>query len=283
MKRVALGRGLDALIPADPKDDNSKEIRDILISRIKTNPNQPRKRFDEDKLKGLAKSINQKGLIQPIIVRVAGDDYELVVGERRMRAAQLLGLDIIPSIVYNKMSKKETMELALIENIQREDLNPIEEAEAYRALLQEFGLSQEDLASQVSKDRSSISNSLRLLTLPDKVRRMVVEKMLSAGAARVILAVPGEKEKIELADKAIKEGYSVRELEKIVYGESKRRSTRRKAVKSPHLLSIEDGLRKALQTKVAIAPRKKGGRIIIDYYNNEGLTRVLERLNYSED
>jgi len=283
MKRIALGRGLDALIPADTREDSSKEIKDIPLNRIKANPNQPRKRFDEDKLKELAKSIDHKGLIQPVIVRVAGDDYELVVGERRFRAARLLGLNNIPSIIYDKMSKKETMELALIENIQRENLNPIEEAEAYRMLLQEFGLSQEDLAGQVSKDRSSISNSLRLLTLPDKVRRMVMEKRLSAGAARVILAVPGEKEKIELADKAINEGYSVRELERIVYGESKKRSTRRKAVKSPHLLSIEDGLKRALQTKVLITPRKKGGRIIIDYYNNEGLTRVLERLNYSED
>lgn len=282
MKRVALGKGLDALIPGDTATGR-KEIREVEVSRIKANPNQPRQRFDEDKLKELAESINQKGLIQPIVVRPLEEGYELVIGERRLRAVQQLQLEYIPSIIYEKISKKETMELALIENIQRENLNPIEEAEAYRVLLQEFGLSQEELASQVGKDRSSVANSLRLLTLPEKIRLTVIEDKLSAGAARVILAVPGEQEKIELADKAIREGYSVRELEKIVYGESKRRTTRRKAIKPPHLLSIEDGLRKTLQTKVTINPRRKGGRIIIDYYNNDGLTRLLELFKYSEE
>jgi len=282
MKRIALGRGLDALIPADAAS-NRKEIFEIELSRIKINPDQPRKYFDQDKIKELAESISQKGLIQPIIVRPVDDYYELIVGERRLRAVQHLQLNNIPAIVYEQVSKKDIVELALIENIQREDLNPIEEAEAFRTLLQEYGLSQEDLASQVGKDRSSIANGLRLLTLPEKIKSLIIEKKLSAGAARVILAVPGEKEKIELADKAIKESYSVRELEKIVYGEGKKHLTRRKPLKSPHLLSIEDGLKNALQTKVSIIPRKKGGRIVIEYYNNDGLARVLEHLKYSEN
>jgi ParB family chromosome partitioning protein len=147
-------------------------------------------------------------------------------------------------------------------------------------LLQECGLSQEELASQIGKDRSSVANSLRLLTLPDKVRIMIIEGKLSAGAARVILAVPGEKEKLELAEKAIKEGYSVRELEKKVYG--RRRSARRNVVKSPHLLSIEERLKGKLQTKVFITPRKMGGRIIIEYYSTDSLTRILEELNITE-
>ena len=281
MKRVALGRGLDALIPAG-NEQSKNDIFEIELARIKTNPNQPRKYFDDDKLKELAESIKQKGLIQPVIVRREGEDYELIIGERRLRAVKYLNLEKVPALVYDQVTRRDIMELALIENIQRENLNPIEEAEAFRVLLQEYGLSQEDLASQVGKDRSSIANALRLLTLPQKVRHMVVERKLSAGAARVILAVPGEKEKIELAEKAIKEGYSVRELEKIVYGDGKKRSARRMVVKSPHLLSIEEGLKKRLQTKVAITPRKKGGRITIDYYDNDGLSRILERLNYLE-
>ncbi len=278
MKRVALGKGLDALIPSVQANDK-REIIELELSKIKTNPNQPRKTFDPEKISELAQSIAEKGLIQPIVVRKNEDGYELIVGERRFRAVTFLELDKIPAIIYQQISKRDVMELALIENIQRENLNPIEEAEAYRVLLQEYGVSQEDLASKVGKDRSSVANSLRLLTLPDKVRQYVVEKKLSAGAARVILAVPGEKEKIELAERAIRERFSVRELEKIVYGEGKKKISRRAVVKSPHLMSIEDELKKRLQTKVAITPKKKGGRIVIDYFDNDGLTRIIEKLN----
>lgn len=278
MKRVALGKGLDALIPSVEAGDN-REISEIELAKIKTNPNQPRKRFDDSKIRELASSIAEKGLIQPIVVRKEIDSYELIVGERRFRAVQHLQLEKIPAIIYQQVSKREVMELALIENIQREDLNPIEEAEAYRVLLQEHGISQEDLAVKVGKDRSSIANSLRLLTLPAKVRHHVIEKRLSAGAARVILAVPGEKEKIELAERAIRDKLSVRELEKIVYGEGKKKARRRAVIKSPHLVSIEDELKKRLQTKVAINPKKKGGKIIIDYYDNDSLTRIIEKLN----
>jgi ParB family chromosome partitioning protein len=281
MKRVALGRGLDALIPSGVAN-GKQEILEIEVARIYANPDQPRKQFDEAKITELAQSISEKGLIQPVVVRRSGEQYELIIGERRFRAIKHLGLDKIPGIIYDQISKREIMEMALIENIQREDLNPIEEAEAFRVLLQEYGISQEDLAAQVGKDRSSIANTLRLLTLPDKIKQYVMEKKLAAGAARVILAVPGEKEKVELAEKAIKEAYSVRELERIVYGEGKKRVSRRAVVKSPHLVSIEENLKKRLQTKVAITPRKKGGRIVIDYYGNDGLTRILERLNMLE-
>lgn len=281
MKRVALGRGLDALIPSGGIE-GTREIVELKISQIKVNPNQPRKRFDDDGIKELARSIAEKGLIQPIVVRRDGENYELIIGERRLRAVQDLNLDKIPAIIYDQVTKREILELALIENIQREDLNPIEEAGAFRVLLQEYGLSQEDLASRVGKDRSSIANSLRLLTLPEKVRHYILENKLTAGAARVILAVPGEKEKIELAEKAIKEKYSVRELEKIVYGEGKKRAARRTIVKSPHLMSIENELKKRLQTKVSIAPKKKGGRIIIEYFDNDSLSRIIEKLNLAD-
>lgn len=278
MKRVALGKGLDALIPSLENDDR-KEILEIELSKIKTNPDQPRKNFDADKIKELSQSIAEKGLIQPVVVRKSGDVYELIVGERRYRAVVNLQMKRIPAIVYHQISKRDIMEMALIENIQRENLNSIEEAEAYRVLLQEHGISQENLAVKVGKDRSSIANSLRLLTLPDKVRRYVVEGKLSAGAARVILAVPGEKEKIELAEKAIRDKYSVRELERIVYGEGKKKISRRAVVKSPHLMSIEDEMKKRLQTKVMITPKKKGGRIVIEYFDNDSLTRIIEKLN----
>ncbi len=282
MKRVALGKGLDALIPS-VEIKNRREIFEIDVARVKTNPNQPRKNFNDDKIKELAQSIAEKGLIQPIVVRKDGDNYELIVGERRLRAIQNLQLEKIPAIVYQQVSKQEIMELALIENIQREDLNPIEEAEAYRTLLQEHGISQEDLSMKVGKDRSSIANSLRLLTLPHKVRLYIIEKKLSAGAARVILAVPGEKEKIELAERSIREKLSVRELEKLVYGEGKKKTRRRAVVKSPHLMSIEDELKKKLQTKVAINPKKRGGRIVIEYFDNDSLTRIIEKLNLTDN
>jgi len=275
MKRIALGRGLDALIPAGLTADK-KEIYEIDIARIKPGSHQPRKEFNEAKIKELAESISQKGLIQPVVVRQAGEDYELIVGERRWRALQYLGLEKVPAIVYEELSRQQMVEMALIENIQREDLNAIEEAEAYLVLLQECGLSQETLARQVGKDRSSIANSLRLLTLPEKVRHMIIEGRLSAGAARVILAVPGEKEKTDLADKAVTEGYSVRELEKIVYGSARRRKPRRAGLKSAHLMSIEENLKRKLQTKVNIIPRKNGGRIVIEYYNSDSLGRIIE-------
>ena len=281
MKRVALGRGLDALIPSAETADK-REIAEVDIAKIRANPNQPRKRFDDNGIGELAQSIREKGLIQPIVLRKNEEGYELVVGERRLRAVQSLGLETIPAIIYDQITRQETMELALIENIQREDLNPIEEAGAYRVLLQEYGLSQEDLAAQIGRDRSSIANSLRLLTLPEKVRHYVEENKLSAGAARVILAVPGEKEKIELAEKAIKERYSVRELEKIVYGDGRKKISRRMIVKSPHLMSIENELKRRLQTKVAIVPKRKGGRILIEYFDNDSLTRIIEKLNLTE-
>ncbi|MCD6161263.1 MAG: ParB/RepB/Spo0J family partition protein [candidate division Zixibacteria bacterium] len=281
MKRVALGRGLGALIPPGDAEEK-KEISDIAVKHIKSNRNQPRKHFAEDKIIELAESIKHKGFIQPIVVRRNGDNYELIVGERRFRASQYLNLERIPAVIYDEVSNRDVMEMALIENIQRENLNPIEEAGAYQVLLQDYDISQEELAAQVGKDRSSIANSLRLLTLPERIKHMVIDRRLTAGAARVILAVPGEKEKLDLADKIIKEKLSVRELEKLVYGESRKRSARRAVMKSSHLLSIEDRLKSMMQTKVSILPRKKGGRIIIEYYNNDSLTRILEQLKFTE-
>jgi len=282
MKRVALGRGLDALIPgAEPliEKEDRKDIFDIEISRIRPNPYQPRRMFNESKIAELAESIRQKGLIQPLVLRRAGDDYEIVVGERRFRAAQALGLEKIPAIVYEEVSKQEMMELALVENIQRESLNPMEEAEAYRILIQECGITQTEVADRVGKDRSSIANTLRLLGLPERVRRMVADESLSEGHARVILAAPGEKEKIELALKAVKEALSVRDLERLVYGQPHRSRRSAKATLSAELAAIEEAFKKKLRTKVTIKPLAKGGRIAIEYYDDESLSRILDELS----
>lgn len=282
MKRVALGRGLDALIPgAEPliEKEDRKDIFDIEISRIKPNPYQPRRMFNETKIAELAESIKQKGLIQPLVLRRAGDDYEIVVGERRFRAAQALGLEKVPAIVYEEVSKQEMMELALVENIQRESLNPMEEAEAYRILIQECGITQTEVADRVGKDRSSIANTLRLLGLPERVRQMVADESLSEGHARVILAAPGEKEKIELALKAVKEALSVRDLESLVYGKPHRIRRSAKAVLSAELAAIEEAFKKKLRTKVTIKPLAKGGRIAIEYYDDESLSRILDELS----
>jgi ParB family transcriptional regulator, chromosome partitioning protein len=282
MKRVALGRGLDALIPgAEPviEKDDRKDIFDIELNRIKPNPYQPRRNFNEAKIVELTESIRQKGLIQPLVLRRSGEDYELVVGERRFRAAQRLQLEKIPAIVYEEVSKQEMMELALVENIQRESLNPMEEAEAYRILIQECGITQTDVADRVGKDRSSIANTLRLLGLPERVRQLVAEERLSEGAARVILAAPGEKEKIELALKAVKEALSVRDLEHLVYGQQQksRRSSRR--VLSAELSAIEEAFKKKLRTKVTLKPLVKGGRITIEYFDDDSLSRILDELS----
>jgi ParB family chromosome partitioning protein len=282
MKRVALGRGLDALIPNAEtetiEENKRKEIFDIETLRIRPNPYQPRKMFDESKIVELAESIRQKGLIQPIVLRRAGEDYELVVGERRLRAAQHLQMERIPAIVYDDISKQETMELALIENIQRESLNPIEEAEAFRILIQECGLTQNDLAERVGKDRSSVANTMRLLSLPEKIRMMVASSQLSEGAARVILAIPGEKEKLEIADRTIRDGLSVRELERLVYGEARRRRNPKKPEISSELFAVEEAMKKKLRTKVTISPKGRGGRITIEYYDNDSLSRILDEL-----
>jgi ParB family chromosome partitioning protein len=281
MKRVALGRGLDALIPgAEPvlEKEDRKDIFDIEISRIRPNPYQPRRNFNEAKISELAESIRQKGLIQPLVLRRAGEDYELVVGERRFRAALALKLDKVPAVVYEEVSKQEMMELALVENIQRENLNPMEEAEAYRILIQECGITQTDLADRVGKDRSSIANTLRLLGLPERVRQMVAEERLSEGAARVILAAPGEKEKIELALKAINESLSVRDIERLVYGHPKKGRRVSRLTLPAELSAIEEAFKKKLRTKVSIRPLAKGGRITIEYYDDDSLSRILDEL-----
>ncbi len=281
--RIALGKGLDALIPEFPKDlvGPEKNLVQIKMDKIKPNPYQPRGKFDEEKMRELTLSIKEKGIIQPVIVRPVGDGFELVAGERRFLAAQKLGMDKLPALVMEKLSKEGMLELSLIENLQREDLNPIDQAKGYKRLLEECGLSQTKLSERIGKDRSSVANTLRLLNLPETVQDLIANGQLSEGHARAILSLPGEKEQIALSRHIIKDGLSVRKTEELVYGR-KQKAKRRKLKKSPSkFLEIENSLKQFFGTKVKIVQDKKRGEIQIEFYSDEDLARILELLHIS--
>jgi len=285
MKKVVLGRGLEALIPQSGRSSDDAiagarqgTIIELPLADIRTNPFQPRQSFDQDRLAELAESIREKGIIQPVIVRSTELGYELIVGERRFRAAEKIGLTTIPAIVYGDTTNEESMELALIENIQREDLNPIEEAEAYRRLISECNLTQADVASKVGKDRTSITNTLRLLTLPDKIQSLIRNGKISAGHARAILALPSDSEKISIAEKAAADELSVRQIERIIYADKQTKNAAQRKIRSAQLISIEESLKRKFGTKVNIMSKRKGGKIVVEYYSNDDLNRILEIL-----
>jgi ParB family chromosome partitioning protein len=254
-------------------------VVELDLEAIRPNPAQPRKQFEEEALEELAASIREKGVIQPILVRRREDGlHEIIAGERRWRAVRQAGFSRIPAIVQ-EATPEEMVELALIENIQRRDLNPLEEAEAYLLLIQRFGLSQDAVAQKVGKDRSSVANALRLLQLPAEVKKDLMGGQLSVGHAKALLALE-EKEKILRAREAIlRRGLSVRETERLVQRwRLKPRKTGRLR-KDPHLQVLQDRLMQTLGTKVRILPgRKKGGRIEVTYYSTEDLTRLVEQL-----
>ena len=281
MSKVALGKGLDALIPDYPKDvvKPEKNLVQIKMDRIKPNPYQPRGKFDKDRMEELTLSIKEKGIIQPVVVRRAGDEFELVAGERRFLAAQKLGMEQLPALVMDKLSKEEMIELSLIENLQREDLNPIDQAKSYKRLSEECGLSQRQLSEKIGKDRSSIANTLRLLNLPKAIQGFIADGELSEGHARAILSLPGEKQQITLSRHIIRDGLSVRKTEELVYG-SKQKSRIRKP-KGPPLkfLEVENSLKQFFGTKVRVVQGKKVGKIEIEFYSDDDLARIVESLN----
>jgi ParB family chromosome partitioning protein len=290
MKRVALGKGLEALIPGAASRENdttegvsAKNIIDIPLEKIKPSPFQPRQAFDPTRLAELVESIKESGLIQPLVVRKSGDGYELIVGERRLKALEKLGWETAPVVIVESANNQTVMEMALIENIQREDLNPIEEANAYYKLIKECNISQADVATRVGKDRSSVANSIRLLSLPDRVKQLIVDGKLSAGHARALLAIDNDAEKISLAEKFAADGLSVRELEKLVYNEKSRRKSIKAVSRSPQIESIEESLKRKFATKVSISQKRKGGRIIIEYYSDDELNRLLELFGVLEN
>jgi ParB family chromosome partitioning protein len=280
MERKVLGKGLGALIPDTVKPLLEKEdkIVNLDISQIKPSTFQPRAHFDPHQLKELTDSIKEKGVVQPILVRPTESGYELVAGERRLRAVRNLGFDKIPAIVKT-VTNEEALELSLIENIQRQDLNPIEEAQAYKRLAEEFNLTQEQIAQAVGKDRVTITNILRLLKLPDKIQKYLISREITMGHARAILALPTAEEQLKFCQKIITQGLSVREVENLAKRETTVKSHKRKLpAKDHHLIALEEELQRVLGTKVRIHHKQKRGTIVIEYYSHADMERILHIL-----
>ncbi len=278
MEKRALGRGLGALIP--PRDivfvdtEKGEKVISLVLSQVKTNKYQPRVDFNEEKLSELIKSIKEKGIIQPLLVRKTHDGYELIAGERRLRAAKRLQMEKIPAIV-KEVSDLDMLEISLIENIQREELNAIEEANAFERFISEFKFTQDKIAQVLGKDKSTVSNTLRLLSLPKKIQDQVSKDAISAGHGRALLSLPTENEQIRVCNLIINKGLSVRETEKLV---SRRVSGARKkeAKVDPGIDDVASQLEQVLGTRVKIAHGKKRGFIHIEYYSTEDLNRILD-------
>lgn len=272
----ALGRGLSALIPS--RDETETGAHEIPLSEIRANPNQPRRDVEHANLEALATSISDHGVLQPILVTETLDGYRIVAGERRVQAARLAGLERIPAVI-RQLADREQLELALVENVQREDLNPIEEANAFRQLQQEFGLTQDEIARQVGRARTTITNTLRLLELDEGVQAAVADGRLSEGHARALIGLPAIQQ-LHLVSVIVEDGLSVRQAEELARRLREPRPAPEKAEPhaDPDLERVEEDLRNALGTKVSVARGRKGGRIVIEYYNDEDLERLYDRL-----
>ena len=285
---------MDSLIPAsvagssgDKKEQKKTEMV-VKIAKVEPNRDQPRKNFDEDALQELADSIKQFGLLQPILVQERKDYYEIIAGERRWRAAKIAGLKEIPVIIRN-YSDQEIVEISLIENIQREDLNPIEEAQAYKRLLEEFHLKQDEVAERVSKSRTAVTNSMRLLKLCDGVQQMIIDDMLSTGHARALIPIEDQEMQLQLAQKIFDEKLSVREVEKLVKGILKPEKEKLKKEEKQQTIQyiyqdIENKLKEKFSRKVEISSKGKNGsgKIEIEFYSNDDLDRLVETLSMIE-
>lgn len=273
MQKKALGKGLSALIP-ERVEEKEERVSYVSLERIRPNPFQPRENFDKKRLDELISSIREKGVLQPVMVRRKEGDYELIAGERRLRAAKELGMEEVPVIVKD-VSDVNVLELSLIENIQREELNPIEEAKAFKRLIDEFGFNQEEVAKAVGKERATIANTIRLLGLPKRAQEMVANGELTMGHGRALLALSGEHTILKLANRVVRNGLSVREAENIV---SRKKSAMLKAevpkLRGHKVMFFEEELQRSLGTKVKILHGKKRGKIQIDYYTLEDLERI---------
>lgn len=299
MARKALGKGLDALIPGagdelsaagegigPGRPGESGSVLKVRLSRIKPNPYQPRREFDREALEELAASIKQKGVLQPVLLRPAEKGYELVAGERRYRATKLAGLKTIPAIVYDVESEEEMLELSLIENVQREDLNAMDTAEAFKRLSEDCDLTQEQIAERVGKSRTAITNTMRLLTLPGEVQKLIREDKLSEGHGRALLGLPTRKQQVELARRAAKNHLSVRDVERMVrrITEEKEEGGKQGSTRlTPRLQALVEEMQRALGTRVAIAGSEKKGMVKIEYYSSDDLTRICDRLDVNLD
>ena len=288
MAQRGLGKGLDSLIPAS-RDNEIKEKKQnetvVKIAKVEPNRDQPRKNFDEDSLQELADSIKQFGLLQPILVQDKKNYYEIIAGERRWRAAKIAGLKEIPVIIRN-YTEREIVEISLIENIRREDLNPIEEAHAFKRLLEEFHLKQDEVAECVSKSRTAVTNSMRLLKLCEGVQQMIIDDMLSTGHARALIPIEDKELQLQLAQRVFDEKLSVREVEKIVKSIISPEKAKEKKEDIPQNIqyiyeNIENRLKEKLSRKVAISSKGKSGvgKIEIEFYSNDDLDRLIESLS----
>lgn len=279
VKKGGLGRGLDALISEATAETGSEPEATIEISKITRNPNQPRKNFDETALQELADSIKHNGVLQPILVRRIGSKYQIVAGERRYQASKLAGLKEIPAVVRD-IDDKEVFQLALIENLQRSDLSPMEEAKGYRQLIDSQGLTQEGLAKILSKSRSAIANTLRLMDLPTVVQEMIEQGLLTAGHARAILAVPTEEGRVELAQKVVKENLTVRQTENLAPLFSVEKEAPRPRVPTPQTYKrAARQLRQMLDTNVKVKQVRGKNKIEIEFRDEEELARILGQIH----
>lgn len=293
MAARGLGKGLDSLIPnavgeAKVKKETKEDVKEekggqetmVKITMVEPNRKQPRKNFDEDALQELSDSIKQFGMIQPILVQDRKDHYEIIAGERRWRAAKMAGLKEIPVLVRD-YTEKEIMEISLIENIQREDLNPIEEAQAYKRLLEEFHLKQDEVAERVSKSRAAVTNSMRLLKLSDEVQQMLIDDMITTGHARALLAIEDPEEQYTVAQQIFDEKLSVRDVEKLMKNLHKPEKAAKKTAEDRTMetiyLDIQEKLKARLSTKVTVTSKGEGaGKIEIEFYNHEDLDRLID-------
>lgn len=280
IKKQALGKGLGALLANNISNDN-KSVLDVSISDVKPGKDQPRKTFDKEKLEALAASIKEHGIIQPLIVNKEGNTYYIIAGERRWRAATLAGLKTVP-VIEKSVTDKEYMELALIENIQREDLNPIEEAEAYAKLINEYDMTQEQLSNIVGKSRPAIANTLRLLNFGHEITEMIISGELNPGQARPLLVIPDNKKQLAAAKYIVENEYSARQAEGYVkelqtVKPEKKKSDKKKEI-DPDIEYINQKLQSALGTKVMLDDKNNKGKIVIEYYSSDERERIIELL-----
>ncbi|MDU2993241.1 MAG: ParB/RepB/Spo0J family partition protein [Clostridium sp.] len=277
-KKFALGKGLGALIPDEINEDNEGKLM-ISLNKIKSNIDQPRKSFDNEKIAVLAESIKNHGIIQPLILKENDGGYIIVAGERRWRAAKMVGLKEVPAIVMD-LTEKQVLEISLIENIQRQDLNPIEEALAYKKLLSDFDLTQEELSKRIGKSRTAITNTIRLINLDSRVQQYVIDGIISEGHGRALLSLEDGDLQYIYSQKVIDEKLSVRELEKLIRNISlKSERSEKKEELNPYYKDVRDRLQNYFGTKVNLSSKKNKGKIEIEYYSEEDLERILDIIN----
>jgi ParB family chromosome partitioning protein len=277
MKRKALGKGLKAFLPEDYSILKEEKFIELEIDRLRPNPLQPRKKFDPDSINELAQSIRTSGILQPILVAQENENFKIIVGERRWRAAQKIGLKKIP-VLIRKMTKEEQLEASLIENLQREDLNPIEIAVAYQSMMQELECSQQDVAEKVSKDRASVANYIRLLKLPKEIQELLAERKLSMGHARTLITLENEELQISLANQIVEKDLSVRTAENLI--KRLKHTPKEKTGRSmdPNLLALQEEFIHALGTKVSISGTSKKGTVKIHYFSLDELNRIYRTI-----